>query len=107
LIFGPAFKTHTWVSPAGSVGGVKGSLIITQLKLTLHSETAVNGGSELLIFVQRAAQSHDMSQSFKSIRETGCGGAVDVKCAAEAQGWTLRQIGAELGVPWTAVSHQT
>ncbi len=36
------------------------------------------------------------------------GGAVDVKRAADlyAQGWTLRQIGAELGVPWTAVGHQ-
>jgi hypothetical protein len=22
------------------------------------------------------------------------------------QGWTLRQIGAELGIPWTAVRHQ-
>jgi hypothetical protein len=34
--------------------------------------------------------------------------AVDVKRAAElyVQGRTLRQIGAELGVPWTAVSHQ-
>jgi hypothetical protein len=33
---------------------------------------------------------------------------VDVQRAADlyAQGWTLRQIGAELGVPWTAVSHQ-
>jgi hypothetical protein len=33
---------------------------------------------------------------------------VDVKRAADlyAQGWTLRQIGAELGVPWTAVGHQ-
>ena len=36
------------------------------------------------------------------------GGAVDVKRAAElyGQGWTLRQIGAELGLPWTAVGHQ-
>jgi hypothetical protein len=35
-------------------------------------------------------------------------GAVDVKRAADlyAEGWTLRQIGAELGVPWTAVGHQ-
>ena len=34
--------------------------------------------------------------------------AVDVRRAASlyAQGRTLRQIGAELGVPWTAVSHQ-
>jgi IS5 family transposase len=33
---------------------------------------------------------------------------VDVKRAADlyAQGRTLRQIGAELGVPWTAVGHQ-
>jgi hypothetical protein len=33
---------------------------------------------------------------------------VDVKHAADlyGQGWTLRQIGAELGVKWTAVSHQ-
>jgi hypothetical protein len=40
--------------------------------------------------------------------ETGYGGAVDVKRAADlyAQGWTLRQIGAELGVPWTAVGNQ-
>jgi hypothetical protein len=32
-------------------------------------------------------------------------GAVDVKRAADlyAQGRTLRQIGAELGVPWTAI----
>jgi hypothetical protein len=32
---------------------------------------------------------------------------VDAKRAADlhAQGWTLRQIGAELGVPWTAVGH--
>jgi hypothetical protein len=36
------------------------------------------------------------------------GGAVDVKRAADlyAQGRTLRQIGAELAVPWTAVGHQ-
>ena len=36
------------------------------------------------------------------------GGAVDVKRAADlyAQGWTLRQIGAELGVTATTVSHQ-
>jgi hypothetical protein len=40
--------------------------------------------------------------------ETRYGGAVDVKRAADmyTQGWTVRQIGAELGVPWTAVSHQ-
>jgi IS5 family transposase len=33
---------------------------------------------------------------------------VDVKRAADlyAQGRTLRQIGAELGVPWTAVGYQ-
>jgi predicted DNA-binding transcriptional regulator AlpA len=33
---------------------------------------------------------------------------VDVKRASDlyAQGRTLRQIGAELGVPWTAVGHQ-
>jgi hypothetical protein len=33
---------------------------------------------------------------------------VDVERAADlyAGGWTLRQIGAELGVPWTAVGHQ-
>jgi hypothetical protein len=33
---------------------------------------------------------------------------VDVKRAADlyAQGWSLRQIGAELGVPWSAVGHQ-
>jgi hypothetical protein len=33
---------------------------------------------------------------------------VDGRRAADlyAQGWTLRQIGAELGVPWTAVGHQ-
>ena len=33
---------------------------------------------------------------------------VEVKRAADlyAQGRTLRQIGAELGVPWTAVGHQ-
>jgi hypothetical protein len=33
---------------------------------------------------------------------------VDVKRAADmyAQGWTLRQIGAELGVPLTAVGHR-
>jgi hypothetical protein len=33
---------------------------------------------------------------------------VDVKRAADlyAQGRTLRQIGAELGIPWTAMSHQ-
>ena len=35
-------------------------------------------------------------------------GAVNVERAADldAQGWTLRQVGAELGVPWTAVGHQ-
>jgi hypothetical protein len=40
--------------------------------------------------------------------ETRCGGAVDVKRAADmyAQGRTLRQIGTKLGVPWTAVSQQ-
>jgi hypothetical protein len=40
--------------------------------------------------------------------ETRYGGAVEVERAAElyAQGWTLRQIGAELGIPWTAVGHQ-
>ena len=34
--------------------------------------------------------------------------AVDVKHAADlyAQGWTLRQIGAELGVHWSTVSQQ-
>jgi hypothetical protein len=33
---------------------------------------------------------------------------VDVYRAADlyAPGWTLRQIGAELGVPWIAVGHQ-
>jgi hypothetical protein len=33
---------------------------------------------------------------------------VDVKRAADlyTQGRTLRQIGAELGMPWTAVGHQ-
>jgi predicted transcriptional regulator len=36
------------------------------------------------------------------------GDAVDVKRAADlyTQGWTLRQIGAELGVHWSAVSQQ-
>jgi hypothetical protein len=40
--------------------------------------------------------------------ETRYGGAVDVVRAADlcSQGRSLRQIGAELGVPWTAVSHQ-
>ena len=39
--------------------------------------------------------------------ETRYGGAVDLKRAADlyAQGWTLRQIGAELGVTATTVSH--
>jgi hypothetical protein len=39
---------------------------------------------------------------------TRYGGAVDVNRAADlyTQGRSLRQIGAELGVPWTAVSHQ-
>jgi hypothetical protein len=34
--------------------------------------------------------------------------AVDVKRATDlyAQGWTLRQIGAELGVHWSTVSQQ-
>jgi hypothetical protein len=33
---------------------------------------------------------------------------VDIKRAADlyAQDWTLRQIGAELAAPWTAVGHQ-
>jgi hypothetical protein len=36
------------------------------------------------------------------------GDAVDVERAADlyAQGWTLRQIGAELGITWTVVGHQ-
>jgi hypothetical protein len=36
------------------------------------------------------------------------GGAVDVERAAElySQGWSLRKIGAELGVKWTSVSQQ-
>jgi hypothetical protein len=36
------------------------------------------------------------------------GGAVDVERAADlyAQGWTLRQVGAELGVRWSTVSQQ-
>jgi hypothetical protein len=40
--------------------------------------------------------------------ETRYGGAVDVERAADlyAQGWTLRQIGAELGVTATTVSHR-
>jgi hypothetical protein len=40
--------------------------------------------------------------------ETRYGGAVDVEGAADlyAQGWTLRQIGAELGVTATTVSQQ-
>jgi predicted DNA-binding transcriptional regulator AlpA len=40
--------------------------------------------------------------------ETRYGGAVDVKRAADlyAQGWTLRQIGAELGVHWSTVSER-
>jgi hypothetical protein len=35
-------------------------------------------------------------------------GAVDVQRAADlyTKGWTLRQIGTELGVPWTAVGYQ-
>lgn len=33
---------------------------------------------------------------------------MDVERASDlyAEGWTLRQIGGELGVPWTAVSQQ-
>jgi hypothetical protein len=40
--------------------------------------------------------------------ETSYGGAVDVERAADlyAQGWTLRQIGAELGVHWSTISQQ-
>src|SRR5215212_2296007 len=40
--------------------------------------------------------------------KTRYGGAVDVQCAADlyTQGWTLRQIGAELGVHWSTVSQQ-
>ena len=40
--------------------------------------------------------------------ETGYAAAVDVKRAADlyAQGWTLRQIAAELGVHWSTVSQQ-
>jgi DNA-directed RNA polymerase specialized sigma24 family protein len=39
---------------------------------------------------------------------TRYGGAVDVKRAAAlyGQGWTLRQIGAELGVHWSTVGQQ-
>jgi hypothetical protein len=39
---------------------------------------------------------------------TRYGGAVDIQRATDlyAQGWTQRQIGAELGVPWTAMSYQ-
>src|SRR5829696_10528310 len=42
------------------------------------------------------------------LAETRYGGAVDVKRAADlyARGWTLRQIGAELGVHWSTVSQQ-
>ena len=40
--------------------------------------------------------------------ETRYGGAVDVKRATDlyAEGWTLRQIGAELDVHWAKVSEQ-
>jgi hypothetical protein len=40
--------------------------------------------------------------------ETRYGVSVDVKRAVDlyAQGWTLRQIAAELAIPWTAVGHQ-
>ena len=40
--------------------------------------------------------------------ETRYGDGVDVKRAADlyAEGWTLRQIGAELGVHWSTVSQQ-
>ena len=44
----------------------------------------------------------------RAIPKTRYGDAVDVQRAADlyAQGWTLRQIGAELGVHWSTVSQQ-
>ena len=67
-------------------------------------QTAGNGGSELLIFVLRAAHSHDLFAVIE-IRSgwTRYGGAVDVERAADlyAQGWTLRQIAAELSLTET------
>jgi hypothetical protein len=50
---------------------------------------------------------HSLSSGNASA-ETHCGGPVDVERAADlyAQGFNLRQISAELGVPWTAVGHQ-
>jgi hypothetical protein len=38
--------------------------------------------------------------------KTGYGGAVDIQRAADLNARPLRQIGAELGGPWTAMSYQ-
>jgi hypothetical protein len=52
----------------------------------------------------------DLDRATRSAQRRGShyGSAVDVRRAAElyAQGRSLRQIGGELGVPWTAVGHQ-
>jgi hypothetical protein len=68
-----------------------------------------NGRSELLIFLRRPRHSHELSLSLQPIRpETRYRGAVDVRHAADlyTEGSTLGQIGAELGVHWSAVSQQ-
>jgi hypothetical protein len=56
--------------------------------------------------VRRRLAGPSISPQSSNVAARRYGDEVDVKRAADlySQGWTQRQIGAELGVPWTTVS---
>jgi hypothetical protein len=65
-------------------------------------------GSARFLSVPSVSRSRRLLGLSNGSQETRYGGPVDVKRAADmyAQGRTLRQIGAELGVHWSTLSQQ-
>ena len=65
-------------------------------------------GSARFLSVPSVSSSRRLLGLSKGSQQTRYGGPVGAKRAADvyAQGWTLRQIGAELGVHWSTLSQQ-
>jgi hypothetical protein len=92
-----------WIGPAGGVGWIVTSWRALQAKCS-HLDHRPSAG----LLIAGVTGTPPQPERARCRTATRYGVAVDVERAADlyAQGRSLRQIGAELGVPWTAVGHQ-
>jgi len=93
-----------WIGPAGGVGWIVMSWRTLQGELLSFRSPTVCRTPHCKRHGDSSANPDEPDAALRLVTVA----LVDVKCATDlyAQGWTLRQIGAELGVPWTAVGHQ-